>query len=429
MTDPAPSPPGYRRLDPAGLVAALADVPAVAERLGPPAAAWSATPLDGGNLNSLHAVRGPRGAVCAKQSLPYMRILGESAPMPLDRIVFERAGLEAHFRFAPDRIARPLHFDPDLCLMVSELLEPHVPLRAALMAGRRFPRLAGHLGDYLADVAFLTSDLALPAAERRRRAAACAGNSGMYRFMEDLAFTEPYMDHPRNAWNRPHLDATAAALRADGPLKAAVCRLKHGYLTAMEAHVHGDLHTDSILVTETDTRVIDLELSGYGPMGYDLGHLVGHLLFAHFARDGYDEAAAARAARQDWLLDTICAVWRHFRARFAALWRGARTGDAWPTALLDDGPAADAARDALLDRILAHGLGFAGVEMIRRIVNVGQVADLQSIADPAIRAAIEMRCITLARELILGAERGLGLEAVCTRAMALRGPPASAAVP
>ena len=213
----------------------------------------------------------------------------------------------------PERVAEPLHFDSALYLMVSDFLSPHVTLREGLMRRRRFPWVAAHVGDYLAKTTILTSDLAVPAADRRQRAASMAGNGGMYKFMEDLAFTEPYINHPRNAWNRPHLDVVAAGLRSDAALKAAVCRLKHAYLTQAESLAHGDLHTGSVLVTTIDSRVIDLELSGYLPMGYDLGILFGHLLINALSQDGHDDPENDRAGHQDWVLATIEGLWRGVR--------------------------------------------------------------------------------------------------------------------
>jgi thiamine kinase-like enzyme len=37
------------------------------------------------------------------------------------------------------------------------------------------------------------------------------------------------------------------------------------------ALLHGDLHTGSIMCTETTTFVIDHEFAFYGPMGFDVG--------------------------------------------------------------------------------------------------------------------------------------------------------------
>ena len=88
MEEPLPAqintPPDYRPLDPDDLIAVLAEVQVVAARLGGEPRDWQTEPLLGGNLNSLHVVRGPAGAICAKQALPYLRILGEGTPMPAE---------------------------------------------------------------------------------------------------------------------------------------------------------------------------------------------------------------------------------------------------------------------------------------------------------------------------------------------------------
>ena len=52
-------------------------------------------------------------------------------------------------------------------------------------------------------------------------------------------------------------------------------------------------------------------------------------------------------------------------------------------------------------------LGFAGAKMIRRILGLAHVEDLDSIADPELRARCEAKALRLARELVLGA-RGFG---------------------
>ena len=83
----ADAPEGYAPLDAPRLIAVLAGLPGVTGRLGGAPVGWRVREVSGGNLNLVHAVDGPAGSVCVKQSLPYLRLLGESAPMPLDRIV------------------------------------------------------------------------------------------------------------------------------------------------------------------------------------------------------------------------------------------------------------------------------------------------------------------------------------------------------
>ena len=51
-------------------------------------------------------------------------------------------------------------------------------------------------------------------------------NIELCRITEDLVFTDPWRVAEANRWTSPQLDATAAAVRADGPLEAAAQELK-----------------------------------------------------------------------------------------------------------------------------------------------------------------------------------------------------------
>ena len=105
--------------------------------------------------------------------------------------------------------------------------------------------------------------------EKERMALFCQ-NIQLCKITEDLVFTDPYCEAPLNRHTTPHLDENALSFQNDGPLKCAAQELKYAFLTHAEAMVHGDLHTGSVMVTETDTRVIDPEFAFYGPMGFDM---------------------------------------------------------------------------------------------------------------------------------------------------------------
>ena len=271
------TPPGYQLLNHEELISKLSAVPQITVILGNDTTNWNVRELSGGNLNLVHAIDSTAGSVCVKQSLPYFRALGEGSPMPLDRIVFEHRAIREHARHMPNMLPQILYFDAVLFLMVMEYLDGHTELRKLLMASKTCSSLGEQLGDYLARTMFLTSDLALSPSERRLQAASMAGNWGMFKWMEELCYTDPYTHRPRNSWNSPYLDDIASEFRRDGPLKRAVARLKEKYMADPAVLVHGDLHTDSILVGENSIRVIDMEHSFYGPFGYDFGHLLGHL--------------------------------------------------------------------------------------------------------------------------------------------------------
>jgi 5-methylthioribose kinase len=64
-------------------------------------------------------------------------------------------------------------------------------------------------------------------------------------------------------------------------------------------------------------------------------------------------------------------------------------------------------------------LGFAGAKMIRRILGLAHVEDLESIADPQQRAQCEAKALRLARELMLGAKGFSGMSDIAAAARAI----------
>ena len=227
--------------------------PAVAARLGGAPASWSISEVGDGNLNLVFIVKGDAGGVAVKQALPYVRLVGESWPLPLSRSHYEYLALTHQARLAPGLVPAVLHHNEGLALVVMELIEPHIIMRKGLIAGTLYPRFVGDIATFMARTLFFSSDLALPAARKKEGIAAFAGNHALCKITEDLIFTDPYRVAEQNRWTQPWLDATAAAFREDLDLHVAVSRLKLKFLNAPEALIHGDLHTGSIMVTESST--------------------------------------------------------------------------------------------------------------------------------------------------------------------------------
>ncbi len=394
----------YRPLDEAGLRDVLGAVPAVADRLGGTPADWTIDEVGDGNLNLVYLLRGPDGGLCAKQALPYVRAAGESWPLKPIRAWFEHQCLIAHGPLVPGRMPRVHHYDADLYLIVMDLLSPHIIMRRGMIDAVRYPAFAGHIADYMARTLFMTSDLALPAADKKARIAAFCGNTELCKISEDLIFTDPYMVCDRNRWTAPQLDETAAAFREDVELKTVVSGLKLRFMSDAQALLHGDLHTGSIMVTETDTKVIDPEFAFYGPMGFDIGAVLGNLLLNYFAQDGHATDDKPRADYQAWVLETVRKVWTGFAGRFESLWVTARSGDAYPRALFEDAgdhEASTAACEDYVRRLYADALQFGAAKMIRRILGFAHNIDLDWIEDANLRALCERRCLALARVMMV----------------------------
>src|SRR4029079_4855222 len=289
---------------------------------------------------------------------------------PLSRSHYEYLALTHQARLTPGLVPDVLHHNEALALVVMELLEPHIIMRKGLIAGTLYPRFAGDITTFMARTLFFTSDLALSAAEKKEGIAAFAGNHALCKITEDLIFTDPYRVAEQNRWTTPYLDALAGALRNDMELHVAISRLKLKFMASPEALLHGDLHTGSIMVTESQTRVIDPEFAFYGPMGFDVGAVLANLPMAYFASAGHERAPGERAAFEGWVLETVEQVWNEFARKFLDLWRAGAAGDAYPASLFagEKGAAClEAERQAYMQRLFTDTVGFAAAKTLRRI--------------------------------------------------------------
>jgi 5-methylthioribose kinase len=424
MTLHAVPPEGYRILREGDLRDYLAGIPAVAKRLGGPPDGWSISEVGDGNLNLVFIVKGTSGGLAVKQALPYVRLVGESWPLPLSRSHYEYMALTHQARIAPGLAPAVLHHDERLALVAMELLEPHIIMRKGLVAGTIYPAFVDHITTFMARTLFFSSDLALPAAQKKEAIAAFAGNHALCKITEDLIFTDPYRVAEQNRWTSPWLDATAAQFRDDLELHVAICRLKLKFLSQAEALLHGDLHTGSIMVTARETRVIDPEFAFYGPMGFDIGAVIANLLMAYLASPGHEREPGARSAFEAWLLETIEQVWSEFARKFLELWRSDAKGDAYPVSLFAGEAGAarlEAERQAYMARLFQDTVGFTAAKIIRRILGLAHNIDFELIEDSRMRATCEARSLRLARKMMVDPASFTTIGAVTQATRAARG--------
>jgi len=319
----------------------------------------------------------------------------------MSRSHFEHLALAEQARWAPQFVPVLYHADSAMALVVMEYLGPHIVLRKGLVRGELYPLAGRHLGTFLARTLFYTSDLYLTAAVKKERIGTFLANSAMCKISEDLIFDEPYFSAPLNRHTQPQLDALAESVRRDTALKLAVQELKARFLSDAEALLHGDLHTGSVLVTDGDTRVIDPEFAFYGPMGFDLGAIIGNFLLAHASQLGHERTRGEREGYRTSLLAQVSDLWTTFAHVFADLWRECAQGDLYSQRLLRDAPELrERAITVRLQSIWDQLVGFAACKMIRRILGLAHVEDFESIADAERRASCELAAADLARDML-----------------------------
>ena len=391
----------FQALDAVTLPARLGDNPAMRAALGSDARNWLVREVGDGNLNLVFIVEGDAGTVIVKQALPYVRLVGDSWPLPLKRSFFEYHALSRQAERDPGMVPEILHFDEAQALIVMEFLSPHIILRQALIAGQRPPRIGSDLGLFLARTLFRGSDFSMPTKQRKADLALFADNAELCDITENLVFSDPYFDAKLNRHTSPQLDGIVAELRADRDMKVVAQKMKHLFAANAETLLHGDLHTGSVMVTMDETRVIDPEFAFYGPMAFDVGMLLANFWMNFLAQAGHEDAGS-RDDMRAYLLGVIEQIWSSFTGEFSRLWHTERKGILYETRLFeerDDALGAEQALDMVLHDIFVDALGFAGVEMHRRILGLAHNADFETIADPDLRARCETKALKLGRHI------------------------------
>ncbi len=344
-----------------------------------------------GNVNlvfRVYSVQEPRRSVVVKQALPYARLYPDGK-MPLERAEIEYEVLQLEGRYCPDQAPVVYLHDPDLHLNVMEDLNGYTIMRRGLMRQIVYPHFAEHIGCFLARTLFYTSDLHLSSEEKKAMVPRFI-NPVLCKVTEDLVFTEPYLDHPNNHWTTL-LDPQVKDIHSNDALHAEVCLLKEAFMVDAQALLHGDLHTGSIMVTQEQTKVIDPEFGFFGPMGFDVGAVLGNLMLSYASQEYHAKDPATREQYRQWLLDVAEEVWETFEADFRRLWATEGNGE-WLSLGF---------REKYIHRLLEDAAGFGAAKMMRRILGLAHVPDLEEIPDEHARAAAESLALNIAQACLM----------------------------
>lgn len=200
-----------------------------------------------------------------------------------------------------------------------------------------------------------------------------------------MIFDDPYRDAETNNIEAPIRDA-AEQLWADKELHFEVAILRNKFLTQAQALLHGDLHTGSIFIKPDSTKVIDPEFAYYGPMGFDIGAVLANLLLNFAAQEGWSKDEESRSAYRAYLTQTIKDVWTHFEENFRALWNEQGVDRVFT---------APGYQDYFMLNLLRDTVGFTGAKMVRRIVGLAHVADIDKIENAAARERAQRMALTI----------------------------------
>lgn len=346
------------------------------------------TEIGDGNINYVFRVvsKADGHSVIVKQADRLLRSSGR--PLDMYRNKIEAAILKLEGELAPGMVPEVWHYDETMAATSMEDISDYKNLRRELAAGRVYSHLAENISAFMADTLLPTTDLVLDAEEKKRRVKFFT-NPELCRITEDLVLTEPYYDYKgRNILFPGNEDFVRRFLYEDEALHAEVALLRLSFMNNAQALLHGDLHSGSIFINEKGIKVLDPEFAFYGPMGYDIGNVIGNLFFAWaskaFTEPGDTETMAA-------IESCIADTWDLTRQKLE------RKYDNRVTLPLYRVPAF---RGAYLDSVMADSAGYAGTEIIRRTVGDSKVMEVTSVTDPKLRIPMERALVKLGIALI-----------------------------
>jgi 5-methylthioribose kinase len=344
-----------------------------------------------GNLNLVFKVwakSDPSRTIVLKQALPYLRLVGDSWPLPLDRARIEAQALEIEYRLVPQHVPRVYFYDPEMFLTAMQNLNDHIIMRKGLIQGIKYPHFADHIGLFLARTLGYTSDLVLDYKTKKEQVAAFI-NPELCKITEDLVFTEPYRNTERNRFHK-EIEPQVLAFQADQALHVEVAQMKEKFMTQAQALIHGDLHTGSIMVNQTDTYAIDPEFAFYGPMGFDIGAVIGNLFLNYAAHEVRTPDPEKRTDFRRYLTNTVIHLWKVFEREFQAIW------DQVDSINMPQGYQQD-----YMLRLLQDSAGMGACKMMRRVIGLAGVEDIRGIEDVEERSIAASLALNIARVLIM----------------------------
>ena len=381
----------------------LGSVDAICKIVGDDSSRWKIDEVGDGNLNLVYTVSSNSGNIIVKQALPYVRLVGDSWPLPLSRSFYEHEVLVRQAKRDPGSVPQIFYFNKAQAIIAMEMLLPHVILRKKLIAGEYVDGLAQRLGKFCARTAFRGSDLSLQTADKKSDTALFQGNLALMGITESLVFTEPYFAAEMNH-HTDGLDPIVRILRSDVEMKTEAQKMLLKFTANTETLCHGDLHSGSVMCTDNETKIIDPEFGFYGPMGFDIGMLISNYLMAYFSQPGH-RSSKILLDYQNWILGVIEETCAAFQNEFKKLWKSERTGILFPRSMFEDqGDSSEFALNGMLEHIWQDAVAISGIEMHRRVLSLAHNADFEEINDTEKRSQLEARNLMMGRELIVNSK-------------------------
>ncbi len=348
--------------------------------------------LSDGNINYVFRVvdEDTKTSVIIKQATKFFRTSPEQ-PLTDKRIVIEVNSMKKMQEVCPGFSPKIYKYIDEMkCCIMEDCNDYHI-MRSGMLKFETNKNFGKQMGKFLSNLHFYTSSFYLDTQEKAQLVNSYL-NPEMCEITQRLVFTEPFTDYlKRNPIPDELIGFVKREIYDCKKVKAKAAKLKNQFLTSTQSLIHGDLHTGSIFINENDFKVFDSEFAFVGPCSYDIGCIVGNILFAYVAADIVGNNKKFKC----WTLKTIQTILNTYKKETLKL-------------------LAKHSKDPLLtsnkyckkhvNKILRDGIETAGVEILRRTITSFKVADITKLSTETQNIKAQQKCIVIGKQLLLNSD-------------------------
>lgn len=220
--------------------------------------------IGNGNMNFVFKITDSNKTFAIKYAKPYLKMLGKDFPLTQKRVIAEMNSMEYFHSLAPDFIPQIYLKNEQDFFFVMEYLDGYVPLREQNVT----PLIYKKLGEFL----FTLSSHA----PNKKLYYAC---DELKQITKSYVFEYPFIKNHEALVILEYLPPQNFSQKFLANLET----LKTLFLSPSRTLIHGDLHTDSIMVRENNLAIIDSEFALFSDVSFDIGNLIAHTLFHSIA--------------------------------------------------------------------------------------------------------------------------------------------------
>lgn len=344
-----------------------------------------------GNINHVYRVDDGKKSLILKQTGKTIRTSGN--PLDQHRGHIEDRTLEIQRKLSGGQVPEVYDYNETMHVILMENVAAFKNLRYELKREHIFPKFSDQISSFMTNVLLPTTDLVMDRIEKKKMVKDFV-NVGPCDITEKLVLTEPYYNYlGRNVFDDKIKPFVEQNLYNNSPLKVEVGKLRNNFMNNAQALLHGDLHSGSIFINESDVRVFDSEFAFYGPMGYDIGNVVGNLVFPYVVQKAYlEKQGKGNKEFIAWLRKTIAEV---FDMTFSKMSKKYDEIVKFPF-YKERG-----FKNAYLRSVENDTLGYAGTEIIRRTVGDSKVLEITDIEDQALQNLVMEIFVKVGSNLIM----------------------------